>query len=109
MLFGAVCKNHGVDISIVESLKFEADCEDILEADTDTYINGWFYCYSCKESGDHGIFTSQELEVEIIYYEENEEERQLVIYERRDWRVSYKMKIKRSCRAFDVEVPSWAE
>ncbi|MCP3776503.1 hypothetical protein NLX71_24980 [Paenibacillus sp. MZ04-78.2] len=80
-----VCENHGVDTSIVETHKCEAHCVDILEADADTYINGWFYCYSCKESGDHGIFTQQELKVELKYYEEHEEERQDVIYERRDW------------------------
>ncbi|SFK75902.1 hypothetical protein SAMN03159341_101443 [Paenibacillus sp. 1_12] len=104
-----VCGNYGVDISILESHKCEAHCGDILEADADTYINGWFYCYSCKESGDHGIFRLQELEVEFRYYEEHEEERQVVIYERRDWCVPFKRKAKRSCRNFGVEVPAWAE
>ncbi|WP_028550005.1 hypothetical protein [Paenibacillus sp. UNC451MF] len=103
------CENHGVDISIVESYKCEAHCGDILEVDADMHINGWFYCYSCKESGDHGIFTLQELEAEFRFYEEHEEERQVVIYERRDWCETFKRKIIRSCINFGLEVPSWAE
>ncbi|MGG1663391.1 hypothetical protein [Brevibacillus sp. NRS-1366] len=46
-----VCEKHGVDFSIVESHKCEAYCGDILEADADLFVNGWFYCYSCKENG----------------------------------------------------------
>ncbi|AOZ92278.1 hypothetical protein [Paenibacillus crassostreae] len=103
------CDKRGVELSIVESYKCEAYCGDILEVDADTYINGWFYCYSCKGNGEHGIFTPQELEAELQYYEGNEEERQVVIYERRDWCFPYKKKIKRTCREFEVEVPGWAE
>ncbi|ADM68664.1 hypothetical protein [Paenibacillus polymyxa] len=47
-----VCDKHGVDISIVEAHKCESQCGDVLEATSDTYINGFFYCYSCKESQD---------------------------------------------------------
>lgn len=108
-LLKSLCEKNGVDISIVESLQCEAHCGDILEVDAGTYINGWFYCYSCKESGDHGIFTQQELAVELQYYEENEDERQMVIFERKDWCATYKSKIMRSCREHDVEVPSWAD
>lgn len=104
-----ICENRGVEITIRESHQCEAHCGDVLEADADTYVNGWFYCYSCSESGDHGIFTQQELDTELQYYEENEEDRLLLIEERRDWCVPFKMKIKRTCRAFEIAVPPWAE
>ncbi|REK71497.1 hypothetical protein [Paenibacillus paeoniae] len=103
------CNKCEVELSIIESYKCEAHCGDILETNADNYMNDWFYCYSCKESGDHGIFTPQELERELRYYEKNEGERQIVIYELRDWCYPYKQKIKRTCRAFDVEFPSWTD
>jgi len=103
------CKKRGVELSIVESHKCEAHCGDILESGSDTYINGWYYCYSCKESGDHGIFTVKELKVELQFYEEHEVERQTVIFESKDWCVLFKRKIKRSCMHFEIEVPAWAE
>jgi hypothetical protein len=102
-ILNPACKKHGVDISLDEAHKCEAHCGDILNTDADTYINGWFYCYSCKESEDHGIFTPQELDIELRYYQENEEERQVVINNRRDWCMPYKKKIKRTCRSLDVE------
>ncbi|MDQ0086734.1 hypothetical protein J2T12_000128 [Paenibacillus anaericanus] len=104
-----VCDKHGLEISLDEAHKCEGHCGDILNASDDTYINGWFYCYSCKESEEHGVFTVQELEVEFRYYEEHEEERQVVIHEHRDWCYSYKKKIKRSCRAFGIDIGLWAD
>lgn len=103
-----VCKKNGVDITIVKSHKCEAHCGDILEAEADTYVNGWFYCYSCKESEDHGIFTQTELDRYTHYYADNEEARQLLIYERQDWCLPFKRRIKRSCRALRSEFPEWA-
>ncbi|MCI3922671.1 hypothetical protein MO973_20780 [Paenibacillus sp. TRM 82003] len=103
------CDNHGVELTIVEAYKCEAHCGDVLEAEADTYINGFFYCYSCKESQDRGVFTLQELEAELKYYEDNERDRQDMIDERGDWIPPLKWKIKRSCRTYEIEVPAWAE
>lgn len=103
------CSKHGVEVSLIEAHKCEAHCGDILETDADTYVNGWFYCYSCKESDEHGIFTLQELEMELEYYDNHEEERQMIIYEREDWCAPFKRKIKRTCRALNYEIPLWAD
>lgn len=107
-IFKPYCEKHGVDLSIIESYKCEGSCGDVLETDANTYINGWFYCYSCENSGKYGLFTLQELEGELQYYKNNEEERQVVIYERMDWCYWYKKKIKRTCRAYEIGVPAWA-
>ena len=52
-------RQYGVDVSLSE-----AHCGDILETDADTYVNSWFYCYSCKES-IRWDFYAQELEMEL--------------------------------------------
>lgn len=102
------CQQRGVQLEIRESYKCEGYCGDILEAEPDLFMNGWFYCYTCFESEEHGIFTREQLDEELTYYAEHEEKRQIVIYERRDWCYPYKWKIQRSCRTYGVEVPTWA-
>ncbi|MEF2244235.1 hypothetical protein [Paenibacillus sp. IITD108] len=103
------CDKYGVELSIVESYKCEAHCEDVLEADADTYINGFFYCYSCSESQERGVFTLLELKSELTGIEKNNEERQEIIEERKDWVAPFKRKIKRSCRTYGIDTPSWVE
>ncbi|WP_080831878.1 hypothetical protein [Cohnella massiliensis] len=103
-----VCDKHGVDLRMVNAHKCEAHCRDILEADADTYVNGWFYCYSCKESDHHGVYSVDELDEWIRYYNENETDRQILIHEREEWCFPFKKKIRRSCRTWERELPEWA-
>jgi hypothetical protein len=109
-VFKPYFERYDQEIRIIESHRCEAIyCEDIADkSDESLYLNGFFYCNTHTDCGEHGIYSEEELTQEFNYYVENEGRRQVVMEGIDDWCYPFKEKMKRSYRSHSVDIPTWA-